>query len=77
MLEATKKLVGEMKELEKETMKMFIGSDMDHMIDYMGSKELSLILKYFKLLHGSMDLMLEQASIMDEMNSKLDKLLEK
>ena len=77
MLETTKKLVGEMKELEKETMKMFIGSDIEGLFDNIGSAELSLILKYFKLLHGSMDLMLEQASIMDEMNSKLDKLLAK
>lgn len=77
MLETTKKLVEEMKELEKETMKMIAGNDMVDAFDYIESGELALILKSIKLLHTSMDLMLEQAKVMDDMNRKLDLLLEK
>lgn len=69
MLETTKKLVDEMKEL--------IGDRLADIAEYAGTEEIAVILKCYKLWNTSLDLMLKQAEVIDGMNEKLDKLLSK
>lgn len=77
MLETTKKLVDEMKELESQVMKKLIGDGLADIAEYAGTEEIAVILKCYKLWNTSLDLMLKQAEVIDGMNEKLDKLLSK
>ena len=68
MTEVTKKFIDEVNEFKKEFVAMIADSGME-------AEELVIFAKTFKLLNTSMDLLMEQAEMMDGMNKKLDKLL--
>ena len=70
--ETTIKFEEEVKELTKEFMREFATDIFD-----MGEKQFDLMKKLFGLLNTSMELVKEQANTIDQINNKLDRLLEK
>ena len=73
MKEQAKKLVEEMNEVKTLCIKSILESE----IDYIDDENFALYGKMFNLMSISSDLLLEQAGVLDDMNEKLDKLLEK
>lgn len=70
--ETTIKFEEEVKELTKEFMREFATDIFD-----MDEKQFDLMKKLFGLLNTSMELAKEQANTIDQINNKLDRLLEK
>ena len=68
MTEVTKKFIDEVNEFKKEFIVMVADSGVE-------AEELAIFAKMFKLFNTSMELLMEQAEMMDGMNEKLDKLL--
>ena len=72
LVNKTNQLIEEAKEVKDLCLKQ-IGSD----IVYMDNDVIALYQKSFKLLDTSMDVLREEAEIIESINKKLDKLLEK
>ena len=70
--ETTIKFEKEVEELTKEIMKEFATDIFD-----MDERQFDLMKKCFGLLNTSMELVKEQANTIDQINNKLDRLLEK
>ena len=70
--ETTVKFEEEVKELTKEFMREFATDVFD-----MDEREFECMKKLFSLLNTSMELVKEQANTIDQINNKLDRLLEK
>ena len=70
--ENTVKFEEEVKELTKEFMREFATDVFD-----MDEREFECMKKLFGLLNTSMELVNEQANTIDQINNKLDRLLEK
>lgn len=70
--ETTVKFEEEVKELTKEFMREFATDVFD-----MDEREFECMKKLFGLLNTSMELVKEQANTIDQINNKLDRLLEK
>lgn len=70
--ETTVKFEEEVKELTKEFMREFATDVFD-----MDEKEFECMKKLFGLLNTSMELVKEEANTIDQINNKLDRLLEK
>lgn len=70
--ETTIKFEEEVKELTKEFMREFATDVFD-----MDEREFECMKKLFGLLNTSMELVKEQANTIDQINNKLDRLLEK
>ena len=68
MTEVTKKFIDEVNEFKKEFVAMVADSGVE-------AEELAIFAKTCKLLNTSMDLLVEQAEMVDGMNEKLDRLL--
>lgn len=72
LYETTVKFEEEVKNLTKGFMKEFATDIFD-----MDEKQFDLMKKLFGLLNTSMELVKEQANTIDQINNKLDRLLEK
>ena len=72
LFETTVKFEEEVKELTKEFMREFATDVFD-----MDEREFECMKKLFGLLNTSMELVKEQANTIDQINNKLDRLLEK
>lgn len=72
MLETTNKFIEEVNELKNEFLKEIAGDILD-----MDDKSINLMKKFFGMFDTSMELCKKQAETIDEMNKKLDRLLEK
>ena len=72
LYETTVKFEEEVKELTKEFMREFATDVFD-----MDEREFECMKKLFGLLNTSMELVKEQANTIDQINNKLDRLLEK
>ena len=72
LYETTVKFEEEVKELTKEFMREFATDVFD-----MDEREFECMKKLFGLLNTSMELVNEQANTIDQINNKLDRLLEK
>ena len=70
--ETTVKFEEEVKELTKEFMREFATDVFD-----MDEREFECMKKLFGLLNTSIELVKEQANTIDQINNKLDRLLEK
>ena len=70
--ETTIKFEEEVKELTKEFMREFATDVFD-----MDEREFECMKKLFGLLNTSMELVKEEANTIDQINNKLDRLLEK
>ena len=71
LVNKTDQLIEEVNELKDSYMKMF-GSEM---FNYMDENTFVLFKKSFDLLNTSMDVIKEQAKIIENIDKKLDKLL--
>ena len=65
--------VNDVREVEKELMNYAFEEDV---FEYMGDRESLMMAKYIKLLHKSYKIIVEQAEAIDNINAKLDKLIE-
>lgn len=74
LLVKTNQLIEEMEGIKKDVMHLMIENDCLSMMDEQSSKMLMRSEKVFDL---SKELVSEQAELLDEINRKLDKLLEK
>ena len=70
MVETTQKFIDEIKELEKNIIKYVIENDNE-----VSNDELSLFIKMKTLIDLSTEVMLEQSEILEEYNTKLDRIL--
>ena len=70
----TKKFVAEAKELKTELVSMMFDSDM---LKSMEAREFMFMKRVMSMFDSSIEIMNEQAKMMDEMNKKLDLLIEK
>lgn len=73
MLKETKRLLEEVDEFKY----LCMGQIGREMLDSMDETTLELYKRMFQLVRASEDLMLKQAEMMESINTKLDKLLEK
>ena len=74
LYEATKKLVDEANELKEFCLDKMLDPDM---IEDMDGESFEMLQKSYKLMNRSIDLVLEQAKLFDEMDNKLDKIMKK
>lgn len=74
--EKAKKLVEEMNELKAQMSKQIFGLIDIEYIDEEEIENLKLMKKCYELMNDSMEYMVEQAEVMDQMNLKLDLILE-
>lgn len=74
LYEKANKLVEEANELKDFCLRQMIDPDM---IGRMDGEEFEIFKKTYKLMNDSIDLVLEQAKLFDEMDKKLDKIMKK
>lgn len=74
LYEKTNKLVEEANELKDFCLRQMLDEDM---IELMDGEEFEMFKKTYKLVNDSIDLVLEQAKLFDEMDNKLDKIMKK
>ena len=73
LVNKTNQLIEEVNEFKNSYMKMF-GSEM---FDHMDEKTFVLFKNLFNLLNTSMEMIKEQANVIENVDNKLDKLLER
>lgn len=71
LVDKTNQLIEEVNELKDSYMKMF-GSDM---FEYMNEDTFGMVKKMFNLMNTSMEVIKEQAEVIEVIDKKLDKLL--
>lgn len=70
----TNNFIEEAKELKNETMRLMFDSDM---LNSMGAEEFMFMKRFMNLFDTSIEIVKEQAKMMDDMDRKLDLLLTK
>ena len=73
MVKTTQNMVDETKELEKELIKYMADNET---FDELDSDELNLLSKMKAVVDTSMKVMLKQAELLEEQNTKINKILE-
>lgn len=73
LVNKTNQLIEEVNELKDSYAKMFSSK----MFDYMDEKTFVLLKKSFDLINTSMEVIKEQATVIENIDKKLDKLLER
>ena len=74
LYEKANKLVEEANELKDFCLSKMLDPDM---IKVMDEEEFKIFKKTYKLMEDSIDLVLEQSKLFDEMDNKLDKIMKK
>ncbi len=74
LYEATKKLVNEANELKELCLDKLIRPEM---LEDMDGESFELFQRTYRLMNRSIDLVLTQAELFDEMDNKLDKIMRK
>lgn len=73
LVEKTNRLIEEVNELKDSCMSMIVTES----LNYMTGTEFEMYKKTFNLLNTSMDVMSEQAKMIDQIDKKLDTLLKR
>ena len=73
LIEKTNQLIEEVNELKDSCMSMIVTES----LSYMTGTEFEMFRKMFNLLNTSMDVMSEQAKMIDQIDKKLDTLLKR